>query len=185
MTRSRRVTEEQIAAAQLRQLLDEKQGRKTPDAVREIANSLPGDEVAGIKPVPPTEAPDQADQPARGAHEATTIRAALEKALEEHVAGNQGDPGETPQSLVVLWDDPVRVTELEVPDELAILPEQKHYRHYDESPPADLIWLPHLVDKSGIRRPQFYHVKDKDTLVKAFEKYVKELQQTAEEPEQQ
>ncbi|WP_219152201.1 hypothetical protein [Amycolatopsis sp. TNS106] len=48
MTRSQRVTEEQIAAAQLRVLLDEKQGRTTPDVVRKIAKSLPGDEVSGV-----------------------------------------------------------------------------------------------------------------------------------------
>lgn len=52
MTRSHRVTEEQIAAAQLRLLLDEKQGRTTPDVVRSIANSVTGDEVVSSNATP-------------------------------------------------------------------------------------------------------------------------------------
>ncbi|MFJ1768003.1 hypothetical protein ACIOD2_47340 [Amycolatopsis sp. NPDC088138] len=53
MTRSNRVTDEQVAAAQLRVFLDEKRGRTTPELVRKIANSLPGDEVVGVMPGEP------------------------------------------------------------------------------------------------------------------------------------
>ncbi|MGK4593919.1 hypothetical protein [Amycolatopsis sp. w19] len=53
MTRSHRLTEEQITAAQLRVLLDQKQGRTTPDVVRTIAKSIPGDKIPGIEPPKP------------------------------------------------------------------------------------------------------------------------------------
>ncbi|WP_143268506.1 hypothetical protein [Amycolatopsis vastitatis] len=58
MTQPHRVTEEQVTAAQLRLILDEKQGRSTPEVVRSIANSLPGDEVAGTKPSSVPTAPE-------------------------------------------------------------------------------------------------------------------------------
>lgn len=45
MSRSHRLTDEEIIAAQLRIVLDEKLGRTTPELVTRIANALPGDPV--------------------------------------------------------------------------------------------------------------------------------------------
>ncbi|MFK0244611.1 hypothetical protein ACIQUM_07920 [Amycolatopsis azurea] len=59
---SHKVTDEQIAAARLRQLLDEKQGRPTPDIVNKIAGAVPGDEITGLKPDTSSEASSRADQ---------------------------------------------------------------------------------------------------------------------------
>jgi hypothetical protein len=45
MSRSHHLTDEEIAAAQLRVVLDEKLGRTTPELVTRIANALPGDPI--------------------------------------------------------------------------------------------------------------------------------------------
>ncbi|WP_410638508.1 hypothetical protein [Amycolatopsis sp. lyj-346] len=142
------MTEEQIAAAQLRVYLDQKQGRTTPDVVQKIADSLPGAELADLKATPLAAVEiEQPEEKSSATDPRRTLAAAI---LRKYAATPRHD--ETADSETLLSK--------KIYDQLVFHPwangpsDADQVMRKADAPPSDIIWLPHHVDDLTIEKSE-------------------------------
>ncbi|MEU3624840.1 hypothetical protein [Amycolatopsis coloradensis] len=159
-------------------ILDEKQGRQTPEIVKEIASSVPGHEILKFEP----ETPDKSNAPKGTSGGEPDQRAELLEFLQELAEGQ-------PTIVEALQEgfdapSPVIVFDLAKPGKHFLFETKELSRLRRRVRQDGLIWLPHeiqadVVGPSG----ESVHIKTRrEQIAEAFAKYWLEHEEAGKKP---